>query len=202
MSYHLDHIHVSNIRSQLRAGRSPEQYVAVVGVVEQGSEKPITGRNGDHLQFYLEIGGGHSSQVDVNTQSKDGSEILVYIADQDVNASGANPDEPFGAPAYGIFPNAELSYAAMGLNDADFYPLPYYRIEAQLEAMLQASDLVVVYGMTFDDGGPNGKGVHDTHLSTERKNEDGALLVYSVDSATDAPKRTWFFFKFREDSIT
>jgi len=201
MSYHHDHTHLTDVRSQFTAGRTPESYAAVVGTVEQDSERPITGRSGDHLQFYLDVGGGARYQVDVNTQSEDGSAIGVYIADQNVNTSGTNPDEPFGAPAYGVFPNAQLGYQAMGLTDQDFTPLPYSRIEGQLEAALNASHFVSVYGLTFDDGGPDGKGVHETHYNPGRLNQDGALAVYSVDAGTGNPKRTWFFFKFQNDKI-
>jgi hypothetical protein len=201
MSYHHDHNHTVNVRAQFRAGRSPQQYAAVVGTVEQSTEHPIMGRAGDHLQFYLDVGGGVRYQVDINTESSDGSEIEVYIADQDVNPSGSNPDEPFGAPAYGVFPNAAVSYKAMGLNDGDFAPLSDFRIDGQLEAALNAADFVTVYGMTFDDGGADGKGVHETHFNKGKTNQDGAILIYSVDSATGNPKRTWFFFKCQNDSI-
>jgi hypothetical protein len=73
MSYHLDHNHTTNIRAQLSSGSSPDRYAAVVGTIVQDSERPITGRSGDHLQFYVNIGGGARYQVDVNTQSSDGS---------------------------------------------------------------------------------------------------------------------------------
>ena len=199
MSYHHDHNHTTNVRSQFRSGQPRQNYAAVVGTVDQASEKPITGRNGAHLQFYVNVGGGARYQVDVNTQSKDGSAIGVYIADQDVNASGTNPDEPFGAPAYGVFPNAKLSYKSLGLTDNDFKPLPYYRIDNQLCAALNAAKFVAVYGMTFDDGGADGKGIHETHFNKGQPNEDGAVLIYSIDGGK--PIRTWFFFKFQEDHI-
>lgn len=201
MSYHHDHTHTANVRSRLRSGRSPESYAAVVGTIAQSSERPITGRGGDHLQFYVDVGGGARYQVDVNTQSEDGSAIGVYIANQDIDPVGTNPDEPFGAPAYGAFPNAQLSYQAMGLNDGDFAPLPYYRIDGQLRAALNAAHFVSIYGMTFDDGGADGKGIHDTHFNRGKTNEDGAILIYLVDSTTGKPKRTWFFFKFQNDRL-
>lgn len=201
MSYHHDHDHTKPVRAQFRAGKTPQSYAAVVGTIEQDTEKPITGRSGDHLQFYIAIGGGSRYQVDVNTQSEDGSDVEVYIADQDVNPSGTNPDEPFGAPAYGVFPKAQLSYRSMGLTDADFKPLPYFRIDGQLTAALNAAQFIAVYGMTFDDGGDDGKGVHQTHFNPGEANQDGALLVYSVDPATERPKRTWFFFKFENESL-
>jgi hypothetical protein len=201
MSYYHDHNHAADVRAQFSAGKSPESYAAVVGTVEQSSEQPITGRSGDHLQFYVDVGGGARYQVDVNTLSSDGSAVEVYIADQGVNPSGTNPVEPFGAPAYGVFPNAQLSYAAMGLNDGDFAPLSYERIDGQLRAALNAAHFVSVYGMTFDDGGPDGKGIHETHFNPGEANQDGAILIYSVDSGTGNPKRTWFFFKFQNERL-
>ena len=201
MSYHHDHTHVTNVRPQLRSANSPQSYAAVVGTVDRNSEAPITGRSGDHLRFYLAIGNGTRVQVDVNTRSRDGSPVQVYIADQDVNVSGTNPDEPFGSPAYGVFPNASLSYAAMGLYDSDFVDLAATRLDGQLEAALNAAEFVTAYGQTFDDGGADGKGVHEIHFNPGATNQDGALAIYSVDSGTGRPKRTWFFFKFVTDRI-
>ena len=196
MSYHHDHNHTRNVREKFHSGKTPRSFTAVVGTVDQNSERPISGHSGDHLQFYVEVGGGARYQVDVNTQSEDGSDVLVYIADQNTEPSGNNPDEPFGAPAYGVFPNAQLSYKEMGLKDGDFAPMTYFRIDGQLNA----SEFVVVYGMSFDDGGPDGKGVHEVHYNGGA-NHDGALLIYSLDAATGKPKRTWFFFRFKDSTI-
>lgn len=55
--------------------------------------------------------------------------------------------------------------------------------------------------MTFDDGGSDGKGIHQTHFNKVEANEGGALAIYSVDANTGNPKRTWFFFKFTEDKL-
>ena len=202
MSYYHDHAHTKNVRPQLRSAHASQSYAAVVGTVDQESEKPITGRSGDHLQFYVSIGNGARVQVDVNTQSRNGSPVQVYIADQDVNASGPNPaDEPFGSPAYGFFPNASLSYTAIGLVGSDFKDISVTRIDGQLEAALNVAEFVTIYGQTFDDGGPDGKGVHETHFNPSMSNQDGALLIYSKDRVTGKPKRTWFFFKFESDNL-
>jgi len=200
MSYYHQHNHTQNIRQQLHSGQSVQQFGSVVGTIEKNSEKPITGRNGDHLQFYVQIGNNLAYQVDVNTQSKDGSEIEIYIAEQPLNATGPNPMEPLGTPAYGAFPQAKLSYADLGLSDQDFDPLAYNRIDSQLSADLSASEFVAIYGSMFDDGGPNGKGIHETHY-TGKPNCDGAIAIYSLDAASHQPKRSWYFFKFKEDTI-
>jgi hypothetical protein len=195
MSHHRDHHHTTNVRSTFHEGKSPESFAAVAGTVEKNSERPITGHSGDHLQFYVDVGGGAKYQVDVNTRSKDGSDIEVYIADE-----GNNPNDPFSAQDPGVFTDAQVSYKAMGLTDSDFAPITYFRMDGQLSAALNAAEFVVVYGMTFDDGGPNGKGVHEVHYNGG-SNHDGAVLVYSTDAGTSQPKRTWFFFKFNDENI-
>jgi hypothetical protein len=200
MSYYHDHDHTTESRHQFRTGVTPKRYGAVVGTIDTNTEKPIQGRSGDHLQFYVEVGNNTRYQVDVNTQSEDGTAIQLYVAVQDLPSAGSNADEPFGAPAYGVFPDAKLSYEAIGLTDEDFIAVPDFRLDSKLEAALNQAEFVSVYGQTFDDGGPTGKGIHETHF-TGKPNQDGAIAVYQIDSATNAPKRTWFYFKFQNDKI-
>ncbi|RUL72502.1 DUF2278 family protein [Dyella choica] len=200
MFFHHDHTHTSNIRSKFRSGKSPELYAAVVGTIVQDSEKPITGRSGDHLQFYLDIGNGTRYQVDVNTQSLDGSQVDVYIADQDLGDSDPESSDPFGPPAYGVFPNSQLSYKAVGLSDSDFAPVTYFRLDGQLKAALSTATFVSVYGMTFEDGDAV-RGIHETHFNPGKANQDGAVVVYWTDSGTGKLKRTWFFFKFENQHM-
>jgi hypothetical protein len=200
VSYYQDHSHIEEARTKYRSGSSPQHFGSVVGTIEQNTEQPITGHSGDHLQFDVQIGNDTQYQVDVNTQSETGTAIELYVAVQDLESVGSNPDEPFGPPAYGVFPNAQLSYEALGLRDEDFAPVESVRLDNQLEAALNQAEFVSVYGQIFDDGGPNGKGIHDTHY-TGKPNQDGAIAVYSVDSASGNPKRTWFYFKFQENQI-
>jgi hypothetical protein len=205
MSYYRANRHLSNVRSKFGSGNSPLTYGAVVGKFETGREQPIQGRNGDHLQFYLSIGDGGSYQIDVNTQSRDGSEIGVYIAEETLAPlANARPDEPFGAPSFGVDSEAALSYKAIGLTNGDFELLPYTRIEEQLTADIEAAQFVAAYGMMFDDGGANGKGLHETHFNPHAPgapNQDGGLALYTLESATNRPKRIWYFFKFANYSI-
>ena len=200
MSYYQDHTHVAPARDQFRSGSSPDSYGSVVGTIEQSTEHPITGRSGDHLQFDVQIGNGVSYQVDVNTQSENGTAVELYVAVEDLQPVGSNPSEPFGPPTYGVFLKAQLSYAAIGLTDDDFAPVSDTRLDSQLEAALNQATFVAVYGQIFDDGGPNGKGIHETHY-TGKPNQDGAVAIYAVDVASGKPTRTWFYFKFQEDHI-
>jgi hypothetical protein len=200
MSYYRDHHHTSPPSSGYRSGTSPATYGSVVGTVEQNTEKPITGRSGDHLQFEVNIGAGTSYQVDINTQSEDGTSIELYLAIEDLTPTGPNPAEPFGSPTYGVFTDVQLSYQGLGLTDAEFEAVTYSRLDSQLEAALNGSTFVALYGQIFDDGGPNGKGIHETHY-TGHPNQDGAIAVYGLDPAKQTPIRTWFYFKFEQDKI-
>ncbi len=202
MSYYNSHRHLENVSGRFRSGNSELTYGAVVGAAEISSERPIQGRNGDHLQFYIRVDAGTAYQADVNTQSRDGSDIGVYIAEETLDPVSA--EAPFGEPKFGADSGAELSYHAIGLTDGNFVALPYTRIEDQLRADLATSKFVTAYGSMFDDGGANGKGVHETHFNPAppaRPNQDGALALHALDGATGKPKRIWYFFKFQEDSI-
>jgi len=162
-------------------------FARITGAVVSNSEQPITGRSGDHLQFKINAGGA-VYQVDINTQSEDGSAIGVYITDQDLGGGAA--------PAAGVTVPASLSYQSLGLTDHDFTPMTYSSIESELETALGAALAVEIYGLTFDDGGPNGKGIHETHFNPKFPGQDGAVRIYS--SATAA---RWYFFKFQADHI-
>lgn len=176
----------------LRQGGSAQSYGAIVGKVEITTERPIQGRNGDHLQFYLNVGGSSAYQVDVNTQSRDGSQIGLYIAEEDFDI----PEDLVLGPDAA----AALSYHGIGLTDDKFANTDYTRVESQLEADLGRAQLVVAYGLTFQDPGPNGAGIHETHY-TGRPNQDGALALYIADQAGGQAKRVWYFFKFQTDRI-
>lgn len=193
-SFFHDNVHLQCKTLQPVAARTT--YGTVVGTVETSTEHPITGRSGSHLQFAVNVGSA-AYQVDTNVQSEDGSEVGVYISDEALEPATTNP--PFGPEAYGFFPNASLSYKGMGLTDAEFQPATAVRLESQLEAALNASAFVKVYGFGFDDGGPNGKGIHENHFNPQDPGQDGGIAVYMVVNGN--PVCRWFFFKFDTDHI-
>lgn len=198
MSYFTEHTYLE--RRDLTPAATPERYAAVVGTVVTPTEHEIVGRNGEHLQFYVDIGDGVRYQADVNIQSSDGQPIEMYVGAENLDPTGVMPDEPFGSPQYGVFFDAALSYSGIGLADAMFTPVSSVRIQQQLEAAFAQSTFVAIYGLVFDDGGPAGKGIHETHLNAARSNQDGALAVYGKDASGNA-QRKWFFFKFAEDHM-
>jgi hypothetical protein len=192
-----DHEHLSPIT--FAASAATQGYAEIVGTVEPGTTKPIVGRNGQHLQFEVDVKPGIRYQVDVNVQSRDGSEVEVFTGDEQlVVQSGGTP---FGDPQYGVYKNAKLSYNKIGLTENQFVAMPDTRIEALLETALSQAVFVAVYGSAFDDGGANGKGIHDIHLNPGHPDQDGAITVYLKGTSGSTPTRRWFFFKFRNDRI-
>lgn len=191
------HQHNHEKKKKLHPIDSRTAYAEVVGTVNKSSEHPITGRSGEHLQFTVSINHNTTVQVDVNIQSRDGSDVMVYTADEEMEGDTAN--HPFSSPAFGIFPNASLSYALIGLTDDNFRALNADRLLRLLEATLNQSVFVAIYGQTFNDGGPNGRGVHETHFNRNAQNQDGAVSVAL--EVNGKPVRRWFFFKFEKDHI-
>jgi hypothetical protein len=176
-----------------------QSYGAVVGTVDTSSEKPLTGPNGDHLQFELEVGPSLSYQVDINTQSRNGSAVRIYVADETLQPD--SPSAPFGPPTYGVFTDAKLSYKDTGLQNAQFVATTHARIESQLEASLGQAEFVVAYGQMFDDGGDNGRGIHETHRNPQGFDQDGAIVVYLTAELGKPLTRRWFFFMFDGQSV-
>ena len=72
-----------------------------------------------------------------------------------------------------------------------------------MNAALSEADALSVYGVTFDDGEANGKGVHDIHMDTSTKadNQDGALVVYAADADGKVSQRTRYFLKFDNQDL-
>lgn len=196
MSYFIDIQHILPVA--FASGSSPQAYGAVVGTVEASTEHQIVGQSGTHLQFNIRVSPTVQYQVDVNVQSEDGSEVMMYIGDETLQEQAGST--PFGDPAYGVYHDAELSYASMGLQNAQFVSTPDTRVEQQLEAALNAATFVAAFGMMFNDGGPNGTGIHEIHFDPPGPNQDGALAVYSA-VAGGPPTRRWFFFKFDDQTI-
>jgi len=197
MSYFDDIRHILPVA--LSVGSTPQSYGAVVGTVEVSTEHQIVGQSGTHLQFYIRVSPTVQYQVDVNVQSSDGTEVMMFIGEEPLTPQkGATQ---FGDPAYGVYADAELSYAGMGLQNSQFVSTPDTRVEQQLEAALNAATFVAAFGMMFDDGGSNGKGIHEIHFDPPGPNQDGALAIYTV-SGGGTPIRKWFFFKFDDQSIS
>lgn len=166
-------------------------YGVVVGHVVRSSEHSITGRSGDHLQFNLDIGNNQFYQVSINVRSRHGTNIEVFIADED--------HEPQNPPNYGHFKDAKLSYTGLGLTDDHFHQISEKWITSKLEAELNSTDYVEIYGTTYRDGRLNG--IHNIHY-TGLPDQDGAIALYgSLPDDSSRSARTWVFLKFSEQTI-
>jgi uncharacterized protein YukJ len=102
--------------------------------------------------------------------------------------------------------DASLSYAAIGLKQADFKPIQNGKLRMLVHDAAREADLVAAYGMTFSDGG----GMHDIHYNNGEPpgshfhndpNHDGALVFYFL-TQSGQPHRRWFFIKFDTQSLT
>ena len=118
-------------------------FSVVCGRVLHASEQTVSGRNGDHLQFFLDIGGEKRYQIDINVRSKYGTNIEVYFADEELPG-------PFEFQ-YGEFP-AEVSYYKLGLKDEQFSQVGERWITNKLEAELNNAKFVEIFGTTFANG--------------------------------------------------
>jgi hypothetical protein len=94
------------------------------------------------------------------------------------------------------------AYQGMGLSNEHFIPASDTRIEAQLEAALGQSEFVAIYGQMFDDGGDNGKGIHETHRNPDKADQDGAVVVYIAAQPGQPLVRRWFFFMFHGETVS
>lgn len=176
-----------------------ERFASVTGSVVIPSEHKIVGRDGEHLQFVVDVPTAGSWQVDANIQSSDGTPMEVCIRSETLGPQNANPDTPPDLPAEGVF-DASLSYAGLGLQDSMFSPIADTAILSQLESALRGSTRVTVYGLLFHDSGSNTNGIHETHFDPSGRNQDGAVVVYGP-ATGNTLLRTSFFFKFEGDHI-
>jgi hypothetical protein len=165
-------------------------YGVVTGTVLNYGDRLISGRGGDHLQFAVQIGPFQRYVIDANVKSRDGTNIEVCFADEDMSDSIQRPD--FGFSSHG-----SLSYREIGLTDNSFRQVSEGWIINKLEAELHCAEFVEIYGTTFHDGRLDG--VHYLHFNPKHSNQDGAIAIY--DTQRENPVRTWVFFKFANDSI-
>lgn len=162
------------------------QFVALVG--KPDSESEIHGRSGEHYKIIVDGGDSGTHEVDVNIQSSDGSDIMVYIGHED----GVDGDPE------GLDTEARLSYAQIGLTDAAFNPISDTRLESLLQTDIDEAAYLAVYGTTYSDGGP--AGVHLVHRNESGDARDGAVaFFYSADGGKYTVR--WYFFKFNNQSV-
>ncbi len=131
----------------------------------------------------------------------------IHSTDQ-TNVSFTDWPEDFTGkplPAAG-FAQPSLSYAALGLKDADFAPVQQGDLQTLVTHYAETCTLMAAYGTTYSEG----TGLHDIHLNAgeqpgsshaNRTGQDGALVFYFGGTGGAAPSAHWIFIKFSTQSL-
>lgn len=165
-------------------------YGALTGTFDHWTLSAHNGTHADdnHIYLWLVSGGGkfeaavnvESSKI-VGDASPDKRELSYSLHDETV------PMDQW--PAIGFSGNASLSYAALGLHEADFTIVTSGALRTLIATDAMHAQRISVYGMTYTEG----TGIHDVHMNTGGK--DGALIFY-FDEQHGGPKARWVFLKF------
>lgn len=198
---HRDHSHVVPLRRRSLSGRIPgNQFGALVGSFDHATLSPHDGTRPDdnHVYLWLSVATGEYAgryEAAVNIHSTDGSDLQFAETEENVPAADL--------PSIGFAP-AKLSYAALGLAQADFRQQTEEELHVALLNLAQNAERIAVYGHTY--GG--GDGLHDVHMNSGEppssghpnpSNQDGALIFYRKDG--DGAIAHWLFLKFASQSL-
>jgi len=183
-------------RGSLGGGR----FGALIGVVDHLTDSPHDGVRADdnHVYLWLAIADGPAQgryECAINTESTSGSTAQYCLLEDET------PGDELPEP--GFLP-VELSYAELGLNQAQFRPIVNDDLRALVGRLATACEIAVVYGVTYD----NGKGMHDIHMNSgertgrhpNRVRQDGAVAFYRrLDGGLI--HRAWVLIKFNSQSL-
>jgi hypothetical protein len=171
-------------------------YGAIVGTIDG----PLGDQDDNHVYIPLRIHTGPLAglyRLAFNTESTDRSSDQFAIYDE--------PIEMADVPSEGFTQDASLSYAGIGLHQADFSPITNGKLRTLTHDSAQDADLMGAYGFTFSDGG----GLHDIHFNNgeppgskfkNQPNKDGALVFYTLNRSGQTTRR-WIFIKFQEQNL-
>ena len=179
----------------------PGQFGELVGtfdhatLVADGNTRP----DDNHVYLWLKVADGPFAglyECAFNIHSTDQTNVLFTDWPQDIT----------GLPAAG-FTETALSYAALGLKDADFAPVQQGDLQTLVTHYAETCTLMAAYGTTY----PEGTGLHDIHLNAgerpgsghaDRAGQDGALVFYFSGSGGAALSARWIFVKFDTQSLS
>lgn len=197
MSHHHQH------KQPLKPGPKPANklpkntYGALVGVLDG----PLSDADDNHVFILIRVRKGNFAgryKAAFNVASSDpNTHSEYYVRDEEITAAEI-PPEDFDA-------NASLSYAALGLKQANFRPIENGKLRTIVHSTVQQSEWISVYGFTFSDG----TGIHDIHMNSgepagskhpNKPNQDGALACYYRTQEGQEVRR-WIFIKFSSQSL-
>ncbi len=164
-------------------------------LVPEGRTRP----DDNHVYLWVRVAAGPQAGVyecAFNIHSSDRSDVLFTDWPEDL--TGKTPPAPgFSQPA--------LSYAALGLKNADFAPVRQGDLQTLVTHYAETCAAMAVYGTTYSEG----TGLHDIHLNSgeapgsrhaNRTGQDGALVFYFGGADTPASAH-WIFVKFGTQSL-
>lgn len=172
------------------------KYGALVGTIDG----PLGDQDDNHVFIPVRISTGPLAglyRLAFNTESTDSSSVEFAIHDEPITMADV--------PSEGFTEDASLSYAAIGLHQANFKPILNGKLRTIVHDSAQDSDLIAAYGFTFSDGG----GLHDIHYGNGERpgshfpnhpNKDGALVFYTLNRSGHTSRR-WIFIKFRTQDL-
>ncbi len=180
----------------------PAQFGDLVGsfdhatLVPEGAARP----DNNHVYLWIKVAGGAGAglyECAFNIHSTDQSNVLFTDWPEDMTGKTL-PPEGFTQP--------QLSYAALGLKDADFAPVQQGDLQTLVMHYAETCVLMAAYGTTYSDG----TGLHDIHLNAGeppgsshagRTGQDGALVFYFSGSSGAALSAHWIFVKFDTQTL-
>ncbi len=180
-----------------QAGLPPNQFGALSGpfdhvtLVPEGKTRP----DNNHVYLWIRVPSGPVAGVfecAFNIHSTDQSNVLFTAWEEDLTGK-AVPSPGFTA--------TPLSYAQLGLKDADFKPVAQGDLQTLVTGYAQTCHGMTAYGTTYSDG----TGLHDIHLNSgeppgnghpNQVGHDGALVFYFTPAAPAPPVARWIFVRF------
>ncbi len=172
-------------------------FLGLVGTFDHVTTVPYTGTKPDDNHVYLWVrvpsgpfAGRYEAAVNVHSdQASDAGRKLLYATRETVVEPNAWPD--FGATS-----TAAVSFAGLGLKDADFTTVQEGTLRSLVLQYASTCTRLAVYGIEYKEH----TGLHDVHLNPGLKDSDGALAFY-FDAEHGGPAARWLFLKFQGQSV-
>ncbi len=187
---------------------TPNVFGELVGVFDHATTTP-EGKNrpdNNHVYLWIRVASGPFAgafECAVNIHSTDGS--LVQYSDMLEDRTG----KPVPG---GGFTKTPLSYAALGVTQANFKSIQDGDLHTLLTGYAQTCDHMAAFGHTYSDG----TGLHDVHQNSgepggsghpDQTGQDGALVFYFNSAAqgntqgSPKPYARWVLVKFATQSL-
>ena len=189
---------------RIPGGLPPRKFGELVGPFDHTTLVPEGGMRPDdnHVYFWIRVpaGPGAGALAGVfgcafNIHSTDESDFLFTDWSEGLISKSL--------PAADFTP-VTLSYAQLGLKDADFKPVQESGLQVLVTQYAQTCARMAAYGTIYSDG----SGLHDIHLNAgeapgsphpDRTGQDGPLVFYFTPPAP--PTARWVFIRFATQNL-